>query len=359
MKALILVGGFGTRLRPLTLTIPKPTVEFANRAMVLHQIEALGKVGVTEVILAVNYRPEVMVKHLESAEAELGVKISYSHEQEPLGTAGPLALAAEKLLEGGQPFFVLNSDITCEFPFAEMLAFHKQHGKEGTLMVTQVDDPSKYGVIISDENGCIQRFVEKPQVFVSNKINAGLYLFNPEILRRIPLSPTSIEREIFPKMAEEGQLFSMALTGFWMDIGQPKDYIVGTGLYLRSLLRHQPSLLASGESFVGPVLVSSSARIGEGCVIGPNVVIGPDCVIGDGVRLQNTTVLAGSTIRSHAWVSQSIIGWRSSVGRWARLQNVTVLGEDVQIADEVFVNGGKILPHKAISENIMEPSVVM
>ena len=359
MKALILVGGFGTRLRPLTLTIPKPIVEFANRAMVLHQIEALAKVGVTEVILAVNYRPEVMMKNLESAEKLLGVKISYSHEEEPLGTAGPLALAAASLSESGEPFFVLNSDITCEYPFADLLAFHKSHGGEGTLMVTQVDDPSKYGVIVSDEAHQIVRFVEKPQVFVSNKINAGIYIFNPTILRRIPLRPTSIEREIFPAMAEERQLYSMTLQGFWMDVGQPKDYITGTGLYLRALHRHSPSSIAEGEAFIGPNLVDPSATIGEGCVIGPYVVIGPDCVIGNGVRLQNTTVLAGSTIRSHSWISQSIIGWRSTVGRWARLQNVTVLGEDVQIADEIYVNGGKILPHKSISENILEPAVIM
>lgn len=359
MKALILVGGYGTRLRPLTLTIPKPIVEFANRAMVVHQIEALAKVGVEEVILAVNYRPEVMMRNLEAVERELGVKISYSHEEEPLGTAGPLALAAEKLRESGKPFFVLNSDITCEFPFAELLEFHRTHGREGTLMVTQVEDPSKYGVVVSDEHHRIQRFVEKPQVFVSNKINAGLYIFNPEILRRIPMRKTSIELEIFPQMAADGQLYSMPLSGFWMDIGQPKDYITGTGLYLRSVHRHSPDRLAAGDTFIGHVLVDPSAQIGAGCVIGPNVVIGPDCIIGDGVRLQNTTLLAGSHIRSHAWISHSIIGWRSTVGRWARLQNVTVLGEDVQIADEIFINGGKILPHKGISESIMEPAVIM
>ena len=324
MKALILVGGFGTRLRPLTLTIPKPIVEFGNRAMVLHQIAALAKVGVTEVILAVNYRPEVMMRNLESAEKELGVKISYSHEEEPLGTAGPLALAAESLASSGEPFFVLNSDITCEYPFAELLAFHRSHGGEGTLMVTQVDDPSKYGVIISDDNHRIVQFVEKPQTFVSNKINAGIYIFNPDILRRIPLRPTSIEREIFPVMAEEKKLFSMTLQGFWMDIGQPKDYITGTALYLRSLARHSPHLLAQGESFIGPVLVDPSAKIGAGALIGPHVVIGPDCVIGEGVRLQNSTVLAGCVIKSHSWISQSIIGWRSTVGRWAPLPNLTL-----------------------------------
>lgn len=186
MKALILVGGFGTRLRPLTLTIPKPIVEFCNKAMILHQIEALVKAGVTEVVLAVNYRPELMSAKLKKYEDVYGIKITYSQEETPLGTAGPLALARD-ILEGdkGDPFFVLNSDITCEYPLKELLAFHKAHGKEGTIMVTKVEEPSKYGVVVSKQNGEIERFVEKPQVFVGNKINAGIYIFNPSILNRI------------------------------------------------------------------------------------------------------------------------------------------------------------------------------
>jgi len=186
MKALILVGGFGTRLRPLTLTVPKPIVEFCNKAMILHQIEALVKAGVTEVVLAVNYRPELMSAKLKKYEEVYGIKITYSQEETPLGTAGPLALARE-ILEGdkGEPFFVLNSDITCEYPLKELLAFHKAHGKEGTIMVTKVEEPSKYGVVVSKPTGEIERFVEKPQVFVGNKINAGIYIFNPSILNRI------------------------------------------------------------------------------------------------------------------------------------------------------------------------------
>ena len=160
----------------------------------------------------------------------------YSRETEPLGTAGPLALARDLLWgDGTEPFFVLNSDIACEFPFADMVAFHKRHGREGTLMVTKVDEPSKYGVIVSREGGQIERFVEKPKEYVGNRINAGIYLFNPAILNRIEMRPTSIEKEIFPRMASDGQLFAMDLEGFWMDVGQPKDYL--TGLQVRLLTR--------------------------------------------------------------------------------------------------------------------------
>jgi len=358
MKALILVGGFGTRLRPLTLSVPKPIVEFANKPSIIHQIEALVKIGVNEVVLAVNYQPELMSACMSLWEKKLGVKITYSQETTPLGTAGPLALARD-LLNDGEPFFVLNSDVICTFPFADLLAFHKKHGAEGTIMVTKVDEPSKYGVVISNEEGKIQQFVEKPKIYVGNKINAGIYIFNPPILDRIEARPTSIEKEIFPKMADEGQLYCMTLPGFWMDVGQPKDFLAGTGLYLSHLEEASPSELRQGEGFEGPVLVDPSAKIGKSCRIGPNVTIGPNCVIGDGVRLKDTVILEGVRVGDNTWVSHSILGWKSVIGKWVRIQNVSVLGQDVGVADELFVNGGQILPHKSISESVPLPQIIM
>lgn len=359
MKALILVGGFGTRLRPLTLTIPKPCVPFCNKELVIHQIEALKNAGVDTVILAVNYKPEIMAKILKPWEEKLGVKIVYSQEEEPLGTAGPLALAREELLKGdkNEPFFVLNSDITSLFPFKELLAYHKNHGKEGTIMVTKVTEPSKYGVVVYDENnGKISRFVEKPQEYVGNKINAGIYIFNKEILNRIELKPTSIENDVFPKMSTEGQLFAMELKGFWMDVGQPKDYLAGMCKYLSHL---DQSKLAKGEGIIHPVMIDPSAKIGKDCIIGPYVVIGANVVVGEGVRLKRTTVFESAKILSHAWVDSSIVGWESVIGRWSRVEGVSVLGRDVQISDELYVNGALILDHKAIKETIPNPQVIL
>jgi len=154
-------------------------------------------------------------------EKEYGIKITCSLEEEPLGTAGPIRLAKDIICNENPEglFFVFNSDIICDFPIKEMIEYHKSHGGEGTLMVTEVEDPTKYGVIVSKENGQIESFVEKPSTFVSNKINAGLYLFSTKMIDRIPLKPTSIEREIFPAMAAEGVIYSKILKGFWMDIG--------------------------------------------------------------------------------------------------------------------------------------------
>lgn len=177
--------------------------------------------------MAVSYRAEQMEAELKQEAEKLGVSLIFSHETEPLGTAGPLALAKDILLKSSEPFFVLNSDVICDFPFKELEKFHRDHGKEGTIVVTKVEEPSKYGVVLYDETGCIANFIEKPQEFVSNKINAGMYILNPSVLSRIQLRPTSIEKEVFPFMAKEKELFAMELNGFWMDIGQPKDFLTG------------------------------------------------------------------------------------------------------------------------------------
>lgn len=224
----------------------------------------------------------------------------------------------------------------------------------------KVDEPSKYGVVLLEETtGKVEKFVEKPKIFVGNKINAGIYLLNPSVLDRIELQPTSIEKEVFPKIAAEQKLYAMVLPGFWMDIGQPKDYITGLRLYLDSLEKKSSPKLARGSHIVGNVLIDETAVIEDGCLIGPDVAIGPGCVIEAGVRLSRCTVMRGVRIKKHACISSSIIGWHSTVGRWARVENMTILGEDVHVGDEVYSNGGIVLPHKEIKSSILKPEIVM
>ncbi|CAN8238017.1 unnamed protein product [Cochlearia groenlandica] len=306
--------------------MPKPLVDFGNKPMILHQIEALKAAGVTEVVLAINHQqPEETV---------------------PLGTAGPLALARDKLIdESGNPFFVLNSDVICEYPLLDMIQFHKCHGAQASIMVTKVDDPSKYGVVVMEEaTSRVESFVEKPSHFVGNKINAGIYLLSPSVLDMIELRRTSIEKEIFPKIAAEKMLYAMVLPGFWMDIGQPKDYITGQRMYLDSLRKKSSQELVTGDHIIGNVLIDESVVIGEGCLIGPDVVIGSGCVIDSGVRLLGCTVMRGARIKQHACVSNSIIGWDSTVGKWSRVVNITVLGKDVHVADvEVYNRGAAVI----------------
>ncbi|XP_066949355.1 mannose-1-phosphate guanyltransferase beta isoform X5 [Macrobrachium rosenbergii] len=307
MKALILVGGYGTRLRPLTLSRPKPLVEFANKPIVLHQIEALVQAGVTQVVLAVSYHAEQMEQELAQEAQKLGIQITFSLEEEPLGTAGPIKLAQSILASNDEPFFVLNSDVICDFPFTQMVKFHRQHGREGTIMCR----------------------------------------------------PMSIEKEVFPYMASDGQLYAQELQGFWMDIGQPKDFLTGMCLYLNSCKTSNTAKLYKGPGVVGNVLVDPSAQIGKNCRIGPNVTIGPDVVIEDGACIKRCTILRGATIKSHTWLENCIIGWKCIVGQWVRMENVSVLGEDVIVKDELYINGGMVLPHKSIATSVLEPKIIM
>lgn len=367
MRALILVGGFGTRLRPLTLSTPKPLVPFCNKPMIIHQVIALKEAGVTDIILAVAYRPDLMKEEMDAWAKELGVNFIFSHETEPLGTAGPLALARDELMKDDKPFFVLNSDVTCCFPLRELLAFHNAHGGEGTILATKVEDPSKYGVIVYDEkDGKIQRFVEKPKQFVGNKINAGIYVLSKSVLARIPLAKTSIETQVFPAIAKDEKLYCMELPGFWMDIGQPHDYIAGLSKKLDSLAASAPSTLFSAEAaskagfvVIGNVLIDPTAKIAPGAVLGPDVTIGANCVVGPSARLINTAVFDDTTIGQGTYIHTAIIGWKCAIGAWCRIVNNTVFGEDVSVKNEVYCNGIKVLPNKGINQSYDKPEIVM
>lgn len=224
----------------------------------------------------------------------------------------------------------------------------------------QVNEPSKYGVVVfEEENGLVDRFVEKPKEFVGNKINAGMYVLSPSVLDRVEMKPTSIEKEVFPKIAQDQKLFAMVLPGYWMDVGQPRDYLTGLNLYLNGLQENNSPRLAVGDYIQGNVLLDESAKIGEGCLIGPNVCIGRGCTIEDGVLLRNCMIFPGVHISKHACITGSIVGWNSHIGQWARLENMCVLGEDVQCKDELYVNGAVVLPHKEVKSNILSPEIII
>ena len=345
----------------------------------MHQIKQLIKVGVNHVILAVSYKADMMVKFIEEQEEILGIKITLSHETTPLGTAGPIALARKELLgpsiesangcndnahhnlmtisqSDDVPFFVLNSDIICDYPFQRMIDFHKSHKAEGTIVVTRVDEPSKYGVVVYDQRGLVERFVEKPTEFVSNKINAGLYIFSKTILNRIEAKPTSIEKETFPAMAKEEQLYAMELDSYWMDVGQPRDFLRGMSLSLNWRQKTNSQSLAHGDGIIGNVLIDPSAQIGKDCRIGPDVCIGPNVKIEDGLCIKRCTILSGSKLSSHSRIDGCIIGWNCNIGKWVQMENTCVLGEGVEVKDELYMNEAWVLPNKSISSSVHGPS---
>ncbi|KAH9410596.1 nucleotidyltransferase [Ordospora pajunii] len=307
-KAVILVGGYGSRLRPLTYTVPKPLVPFANKPILRHQIEALVEAGITEIILALNYYSELIIQEVRDYSEEFGITITYSKEQDPLGTAGPLALARKHL--DGCTFFVLNSDVICRFPLQEMLAFHRMHGKQGTILSTNVDDPSRYGAIILEQStASVKSFLEKPKDSLTSRVNAGIYILESSVLDRIELKECSIEREVFPAMAAENELQVFDLKGFWMDIGQPADYIKAQGLYLRHIQNS-----------------NAAEDLGYYISIENNVVIGKNVKIGRNVTIVNSTVFDSVEIGDNVTIKDSIIGWCTKIGEDASVIGFSVLG---------------------------------
>ncbi|EER12224.1 Mannose-1-phosphate guanyltransferase, putative [Perkinsus marinus ATCC 50983] len=365
MKCLILVGGYGTRLRPLTLTSPKSLVPFCNLPIVEHQIAAAVECGVDHVVLAVGFQPEHMQHALKEMETKYGVKITCSIETEPLGTAGPLYLARDILLSDDEPIFVFNSDVICDFPLKDLLKFHKSHGKEGTIVVTKVEDPSRFGVVVYDElTGKIDRFVEKPKEFVGDRINAGLYILSNSVIeQRIGPRFMMIETDVFPQMATDAQLYCFQLEGYWADIGQPKDYLRGMSMHLNFLshknednkvTKTHEKLARSlpGVEIVGNVLIDESAKIGEGSKLGPDVTIGPGVVIGRGCRVKGSAVMDDAVISDYATVFGSIIGWKSRIGSWTRVDPMTVAAESVDIKSELYINGAFLLPFKGIKDSV-------
>ena len=359
LKAIILVGGFGTRLRPLTFYKAKPLVEFCNMPTLVYQIEALVKVGVNEIVLAINYQPEKLQEFITETEKTYNVKIVCSKEEVPLGTAGPIGLARDNYFKDNKfdYLFVFNADITCSYPLKELLNFHISSQAEGTIYTTKVEDPSKYGVVVSDENGKIQKFIEKPQVFISDNINAGLYCFSSHFLNRIETKPCSIEKDIFPQLANEGKMFSLNLPGFWMDVGQPKDYLAGTILFLNN--QPKEKMLVESTNILSCVLADQSVVIEEGAVVGPNVVLGKDVVVKAGARIKNTVILNETIVGNYSYIEGSIIGWKNKIGKWVRINGLTITGEDVTIQDEITVDSSIILPNLSIKSNVTQGSKVI
>ena len=240
-----------------------------------------------------------------------------------------------------------------------MLEFHRKHGKEGTIATTKVKDPSRFGVIVS-ENNKILRFVEKPKEFVGDDINAGLYVFNKKFLNRVNPVPTSIEREVFPQMASDGELYKFSLEGFWADIGQPKDFLFGTKLFLEHLNKNNKDLLQKESNIIkGNVFFGENVKVEEGAVIGPNVVLGDNVVIKKGTKIINSVVLQNVVVSEYSFINDCIIGWKSQIGKWVRMEELCVIGEDVNIKDEVYLKNNVILPNVTIKASPKEGSVIM
>jgi mannose-1-phosphate guanylyltransferase len=299
MKAVILAGGLGTRLRPLTYSIPKPLVPIAGKPLIRRIIDGLPS-SVDTVILAVSYMKDALEDYFRVEPC--GRKVILVNESSPMGTGGALKNVAQHI-DG--TFILQNGDCVSSLDIKAMVRAHREYGGLGTLALWEVEDPSTFGVVEIERNMRITDFQEKPSLAEakSNLINAGVYVFEPEILDYIGKGQVSIEREVFPRVIEYG-LFGYRFQGFWVDCGTLKNTLVAQRLMLDK--ENPPAPAALDSTLVPPNLIW--ARELKGCHIGPNVCLEPEVRIGVGTYVENTLIMKGASLGSNCKISGSIIG---------------------------------------------------
>jgi len=361
VDAVVLVGGFGTRLRPLTLTVPKNLVPVAGVPLIERVIAGLAAHGVGRVVLSLGYRPDSFFAAFGDDTAA-GVPLTYVVEPEPLDTAGAIRFAAK---EAGlrDTFVVANGDVLTDLDITALIDFHRRNGAEATIALTPVDDPSRFGVVTTDTKGRVTDFLEKPAPgeAPTNLINAGTYVVEPSVLSRIkPDGKVSVEREVFPAMATEGKLFALASHAYWLDVGLPDSYMKATSDLLDGTRGAGPPApgadrRAEGGWILGEPIIDLGADIDDqsllcdGCRVGAGVearrsVVGPASRIAQGVRLEDAVLLSGAILGEGAVVERSIIGPGAVVGAGAKVTGLSVLGEGAVIAPGTSVDAARLPP---------------
>lgn len=326
MRALLIAGGFGTRLRPLTYTRPKHILPIANRPHLHHVFDLLQRYGISGVGLLTSYLADAFKESIDLAESR-GLTVDVAHEDEPLGTAGALRNAQH--LIGDETFFAFNGDILTDMDLGMVLDFHRDRKAEATIVLTPVEEPSMYGVVPTDPDGRVLGFIEKPPPgeAPTNLINAGVYVFEPSILDRIPEGVEySAERALFPGLVEEGAaLFALGVPGFWADIGTPAKYLeanldaVAGRFATDAVAEPGPEASVVGEG----VVIPGSARVSSAC-------IGADASIGERARVTRSVLLPGSSVGDGAEVVDSILGEGAKVAPEVKVEGATIAdGEEV------------------------------
>jgi mannose-1-phosphate guanylyltransferase len=322
VQALVLAGGEGTRLRPLTLTVPKPAMPLAGRPFLTFMLDWLAAHGVTESILSCGYRSDGVRRVL--GDIYDGMRLRYVIEEEPLGTAGPVRLAADEGVLADR-FLVLNGDTLTDFDLSAELEQHERTGAEGTLALYGVEDTASYGVVPTDDDGRVIEFLEKIEDPPTNRINAGAYVLEGAVAARIePGRSVSFEREVFPAMAAEGVLYGYMAEGYWIDIGTPARYLEST---FDLLARRVDSRLPPSDE-TGSLVYAGS--ITSGARIGPQSVVGSHCVVGE-----------------RSVVERSVLHENVRVGRDCHIESA-VLAESVRVDDEARVCEGAIVGAGAV-----------
>jgi NDP-sugar pyrophosphorylase family protein len=348
MKAILLAGGKGTRLRPLTIHTPKPIVPIFNRPFLHYQIDLLTQVPeIDEVVLSLNYQPR-RIEEVFGDGKDRGIRIRYVVEPAPLGTGGAIKYAGDKLTES---VVVFNGDVLTQIDLAALIRLHRERKAKATIVLTPVDNPSAYGLVETDASGNILRFLEKPSadMITTNNINAGIYVLEPDTFDRIPSDvPWSIERSYFPSLIERGETFVASIyDGYWIDIGTADKYMqvhrdIMDGRYAAAPFRDAGgehtwispgARVEDGASVLGPCFIDEGAIVKAGARIGPYSVIGRQTQVDEDATVDGAIVWPNCRIGSQAQVRDALIGRNCHVGRNVTVGPGAVLGDKTSLTD--------------------------
>jgi len=347
MQAIVLVGGEGTRLRPLTYGTPKPMVPIMNVPFLARTLERLYAAGIKDVVLPAGYLPQAISDYFGDG-SNLDMKITYVIEETPLGTAGALK-NVEQHITG--PFFVLNGDVLTSLDLRDMVRYHQEKGGSGVIHLIKVEDPSAFGCVVHDENGRVSAFVEKPprEQAPTNEINAGTYLLERSVLDMIPAGRNvSIERETFPKMLADGvPLYAYTTKDYWLDVGRPEHYLTAHRDILNGTmpLQLEPGISGPGAreihaSIIPPVHLDEDVQIAQGARIGPNVVIGRGCKIATATKIVDSVLWEDVIVEEGAVIEEAIIASGSRVGAGAHIARGSVIGHHTRIDPQRILEPG-------------------
>jgi NDP-sugar pyrophosphorylase family protein len=346
MKAILLAGGRGTRLRPLTIHTPKPIVPIFNRPFLHYQIDLLKQVPeIDEVILSLNYQPR-RIEEIFGDGSDVGIKIRYVVEPAPLGTAGAVKYAGDKLTES---VVVFNGDVLTQIDLASVIRLHREQKARATIVLTPVPNPSAYGLVETDARGNIQRFLEKPkpEEITTDKINAGIYVLEPDTFDRIPSDVSwSIERSYFPSLIERQETFvAYTYDGYWIDIGTHEKYVQVHHDIMDGRFAAAPfagagatwiapdARIEQGATVEGPCFVDEGVVVRSGARIGPYTVLGRQTEVEEDAVVKNAIVWANSRIGREASVSDAIIGRNCHLGRNVSVTGGAVLGDRTTLTE--------------------------
>jgi mannose-1-phosphate guanylyltransferase len=356
VRAVVLLGGEGTRLRPLTYHTPKPLLPVAGRTMIERVLDHLAAHGVREATLSLGYRPDAFYRAFPGARAG-EVRLSYAVDPHPLDTAGAVRFAA---LSSGidERFVVVNGDVLSDLDLSALVAFHRDRGAEATIALTAVPDPSAFGVVATDERGAVRAFVEKPPpgAAPTNLVNAGTYVLEPSVLERIPAGRrVSIERETFPALSAEGRLYAAPSDAYWVDTGTPAD-LLRAGRDLLDGRRPGPSV--PGSRLVAPFVhavgeqvcrgrVEPPSLLGDGAVVEGSALVRASVLcdgaaVGERASVAGSLLLPGARVGPGAQVSDSILGWDSTVGEGTVISAFSVLGQGVEVPPGAELHGARV-----------------